>query len=135
MQREVHMCAKELLETLQFRPGDFGEVAIISGQPQRAKMCMEKLENPVKNFSFLGYTFWTGTYKGKKVTVGNGGFYAPDSAFATELVCEGGVETLIRVGSCGAMSKDIQIGDFVIADKILRGDGATQYYVKDDFVP
>ncbi|UCG35225.1 MAG: hypothetical protein JSW17_00035 [Candidatus Omnitrophota bacterium] len=134
MQRDVHMSAKALLDTLQFRPGDFGKIAIISGQPQRAKMCMEQLENPVRNFTFLGYTFWTGTYKGKKVTVGNGGFYAPDSAFATELVCEGGVETLIRIGSCGALSKDIQIGDFIVADNILRGDGATKYYVDDGYM-
>ena len=133
MQRDVHMNAKALLETLQFRPGDFGKVAIISGQPQRAKMCVDQLENPVKNFTFLGYSFWTGTYKGKKITVGNGGFYAPDSAFVTELVCEGGVDTLIRVGSCGALSKDIGIGDFVIGDKVLRGDGATRYYVDDNY--
>jgi len=134
MQRDVHMNAKALLETLQFRPGDFGKIAVISGQPQRAKMSVEQLENPVKNFTFLGYTFWTGTYNGKKITVGNGGFYAPDSAFVTELICEGGIDTLIRIGSCGALSKDIQIGDFVIGDKILRGDGATRYYVDDNYV-
>ena len=135
MQRDVHMAAKDLLDTLQFRPGDFGEIAVISGQQQRAKMCLDLLENPVKNFTFLGYTFWTGTYKGQKITVGNGGFYAPDSAFATELICEGGVKKLIRIGSCGALSKDIEIGDFVVGDKILRGDGATRYYVDDDYEP
>ena len=86
MQRDIHMKPKDLLDSLQFRPGDFADIAIISGQPQRAKMCVDQLENPVKNFTFLGYTFWTGTYKGKKVTVGNGGFYAPDSAFATDLL-------------------------------------------------
>ena len=135
MQRDVHMAAKDLLDTLQFRPGDFGEIAVISGQQQRAKMCLDLLENPVKNFTFLGYTFWTGTYKGQKITVGNGGFYAPDSAFATELICEGGIKKLIRIGSCGALSKDIEIGDFVVGDKILRGDGATRYYVGDDYEP
>lgn len=135
MQRDVHMSAKELLATLQFRPGDFGKVAVVSGQPQRAKMSLDLLENAVKNFSFIGYTFWTGYYKGKKVTVGNAGFYAPDSAFATEILCEGGIETFVRVGSCGALSEDIQIGDFVIADGILRGDGTTRYYVDDNYVP
>lgn len=135
MQREVHMAAKDLLQTLQFRPGDFGEIAVVSGQQQRAKMCLDLLENPVKNFTFLGYTFWTGTYKGQKITVGNGGFYAPDSAFATELICEGGIKKLIRIGSCGALNKDIEIGDFVIGDKILRGDGATRYYVEDNYEP
>ncbi|MCM8830644.1 MAG: hypothetical protein NC918_00405 [Candidatus Omnitrophica bacterium] len=134
MQREIHLHPKGLLEFLQFREGDFGEIGIISGQQQRAQRCLQYLENPVKNFTFLGYTFWTGFYKGKKVTVGNGGFYSPDSAFVTELLCVGGIKTLIRIGSCGALRQDIQIGDFVIVDKIIRGDGATRYYVNEDFV-
>jgi len=135
MQRDVHLKPRDLLNSVQYRDGDFSDIAIISGQPHRAKMCMEELENPVKNFTFLGYTFWTGKFKGKRITVGNGGFYAPDSAFVTELVCEGGVKTLIRIGSCGALKEEIQIGDFVVADKVLRGDGATRYYVEDDFMP
>jgi uridine phosphorylase len=134
MQRDVHLHAKGLLESLQFRQGDFGEIGIISGQHQRAQRCLQYLENPVKNFTFLGYTFWTGLYKGKKVTVGNGGFYAPDSAFVTEILCAGGIKTLIRLGSCGGMKQEMTVGDFVVVDKVIRGDGATRYYVDDNFV-
>ena len=96
---------------------------------------MEQLENPVKNFAFLGHTFWTGTYKGKRVTVGNGGFYAPDTAFAIEIICAAGVEKLIRIGSCGALDEKMEIGDFFVADKVIRGDGVTRYYVEDDYEP
>jgi len=135
MQREVHLKAADLLNSLQFKKGDFGKIAIVSGQPQRAKMVLENLEKPVKNFTFLGYAFWTGFYKDKKITVGNGGFYAPDSAFITEMLCEAGCEILIRIGSCGALKEKIGIGDFVVADNVLRGDGATRYYVNDDFSP
>lgn len=134
MQRDVHLHAEGLLGSLQFRKGDFGEIGIISGQMQRAQRCLQYLENPVKNFTFLGYTFWTGTYKGKKITVGNGGFYAPDSAFVTEILCVGGIQQLIRLGSCGGLKQEMTTGDFVVVDKIIRGDGATKYYVKDDFV-
>ncbi len=135
MQRDVHLKPKDLLEHLQFKEGDFGKIALVSGQPQRAKLCLDMLERPTKNFTFLGYTFWTGFYKGRKITVGNGGFYSPDSAFVTELLCNAGIDILVRLGSCGALRGDIGIGDFIIADKILRGDGATRYYVKDDFSP
>ncbi len=134
MQRDIHLSPKELLGSLQFREGDFGEVALISGQQHRAKMCLDKLENCVKNFTFLGYTFWTGFYKGKKVTVGNGGFYAPDSAFVTEFLCVGGINTLIRLGSCGALREDINVGDYILATDIIRGDGATKYYVDDNYI-
>jgi len=134
MQRDIHLSPKDLLSSLQFRDGDFGEIALISGQQHRAKMCLEKLENCVKNFTFLGYTFWTGLYKGKKVTVGNGGFYAPDSAFVTEFLCVGGINTLIRLGSCGALREDMNVGDYVLATDIIRGDGATKYYVDDNYI-
>ena len=134
MQRDIHLSPKDLLSSLQFKDGDFGKIALISGQQHRAKMCLEKLENCVKNFTFLGYTFWTGFYKGKKITVGNGGFYAPDSAFVTEFLCAGGVNTLIRLGSCGALREDINIGDYILATDIIRGDGATKYYVDDNYV-
>lgn len=135
MQRDVHLKPSDLLYSLQFKDGDFAKIAILSGQVQRARMCLQHLDQAVKNFTFLGYTFWSGYYNGRKVTVGNAGFYAPDSAFITELLCVAGVETLIRLGSCGALRKDIKIGDFVIVDKILRGDGASRYYVDDNFEP
>ena len=135
MERDVHMNAKELLYSLQFKEGDFGDIVLVSGQQHRAQMCLQKLENHVKNFTFLGYTFWTGYYGGKKITVGNGGFYAPDSAFVTEMLCAGGINTFIRLGSCGALTKDINVGDYVLATSVLRGDGATRYYVEDNFVP
>ncbi|MFH1519784.1 MAG: hypothetical protein ABIE75_04340 [Candidatus Omnitrophota bacterium] len=134
MQRELHLSPKELLYSLQFKDGDFGEIALVSGQQHRAKMCLERLENSVKNFTFLGYTFWTGFYKGRKVTVGNGGFYAPDSAFVTEFLCVGGINTLVRLGSCGALREDINVGDYILATDIIRGDGATKYYVDDNYV-
>ncbi len=135
MERDVHITPKELLYSLQFKEGDFGEVVLMSGQQHRAKMCLEKLENHVKNFTFLGYTFWTGFHKGKKVTVGNGGFYSPDSAFVTEMLCVGGIQTFIRLGSCGALKKDINVGDYILATGSVRGDGASRYYVEDDYVP
>ncbi len=135
MQRDIHMKPQDLLDSLQFRQGDFGEIALVSGQKQRAQLCLKYLENPVKNFTFLGYTFWTGSYKGRKITVGNGGFYAPDSAFVTELLAVGGINTFIRLGSCGALKEEVKIGDYIIANKAIRGDGATGYYVGDDFEP
>ncbi|MCD6319409.1 MAG: hypothetical protein J7M03_01880 [Candidatus Desulfofervidaceae bacterium] len=136
MEREIHISPQDLLQAMQFRPGDFANIAIVSGQPQRVNMALEKLKNPVKNFSAFGYTFWTGEYKGKRVTVGNGGMYAPDAALITELLCVGGVDYLIRLGSCGALKSEIKLGELVLAESALRGDGVTKYYVNNDgFIP
>jgi DeoD family purine-nucleoside phosphorylase len=135
MERDIHLTPRALLESVQYKEGDFGEVALVSGQMQRVTMILESLENPVENFSTFGYTFWTGTFQGKRVTTGNSGLYAPDSALVTELLCEAGVQYFVRVGSCGALSQEIEIGDLIIADTALRGDGATGYYVDDAFLP
>lgn len=125
----------DLLMAMQCKPGDLAGIALVSGQPQRVTMALEKLENPTRNFSTFGYTLWTGDYKGKRVTVGNGGFYAPDSALMTDLLCAAGVGYFVRLGSCGGMREDIQIGDYVLAESALRGDGVTTYYVDDGFTP
>lgn len=135
MQRAAHISAKGLLQQMQVKTQDFAKTVLVSGQLQRAKKCLEYLDKPVKNFSVFGYTFWTGAYKGYKVTVGNGGLYSPDTALVTELLCAAGIEFLIRLGSCGALKDNMQIGDIVIADFALRGDGVTNYYVSDDFIP
>lgn len=135
MKRPVHISPQDLLRDMQFKPGDFAKLALVSGQRQRAKMCLERLQNPVKNFSAMGYTLWTGKYQGHRITVGNAGLYAPDTALVTELLCAGGINLLIRLGSCGALRDDIRIGDIVIVDRALRGDGVTSYYVDQKFVP
>ena len=135
MERPIHISPQDLLQAIQFKPGDFAGVALISGQPQRAKASLKYLENPVKNFSTMGYTFWTGEYRSQRVTVGNAGLYAPDTALVTELLCAGGIDTLVRIGSCGALREEMHIGDIVIVEYTLRGDGVSRYYAAEDFIP
>lgn len=96
-------------------------------------MLLAALKNTRKNFSFLDYEMHTGTHDGRQVTVGNGGRYAPDTAITTEILCAAGVESLIRIGSCGSLQEDIRIGDLVIVTGALRGEGTTSYYVPKNF--
>ena len=133
MQKEIHLTGKDLLHMVQVRPGDFGKFAIIAGTPERRDAICKKLEKVIKNFSFMEYSFFTGYLGDIKVTVGNGGRFSADSAITSEVICNGGVEYVIRAGSCGAMDEKINVGDVFIIDDILRGDGVTPYYVKDDF--
>ncbi len=75
----------------------------------------------------------TGALGARSVTVGNGGRYSADTAITTELLCAGGVETLVRVGSCGSLRETVRLGDIVIADGAVRGDGASPRYVPENF--
>jgi len=96
--------------------GDFAETVLLPGDPLRAKYIADtflenvKQVNDVRNM--LGFT---GIYKGKKVSVMGSGMGIPScSIYAKELITEFGVKNIIRVGTCGAVSKDVKVLDVII---------------------
>jgi len=133
MQKEVHLTGKDLTEMVQLRPQDVGKYAIVPGPKDRLDVLIKKIESPVRNFSFMEYTMYTGTYSGIKVTAINGGRFSTDTSITTEVMCNAQISNIIRIGTCGAMDEKIKVGDLVVADKIIRGDGVTPYYVDKDF--
>ena len=133
MQKEVHMTGKDLVAMVQLRPQDVGQYAIVPGPKDRLEVLMKKIENPVKNFSFMEYTMYTGMYQGIKITGINGGRFSTDTSITTEVICNAGIKNIIRIGTCGALDENIKVGDIVIVDKVIRGDGVTPYYVDSKF--
>jgi uridine phosphorylase len=131
--REAHFTPQRMLAMLGLKADSFGSHALIPGPKERSETMIKLLEQPQKNFTFLDYEMFTGSLDGKRTTVGNGGRYAPDTAITTEILCGGGAENLIRVGSCGSLQENVQIGDLVIVTGALRGDGASRYYVPENF--
>lgn len=96
--------------------GAFAETVLMPGDPLRAKHIADTFlqdavcVNTVRNM--FGYT---GTYKGKKVSVLGSGMGVPSmSIYATELVKFYGVKNIIRIGSCGALPLDVKVRDVVI---------------------
>lgn len=98
-------------------PGDIAETVLMPGDPYRAKWAAEtflddaKLVNEVRGM--LGFT---GTWRGNRVTIQGSGMGMPSlSIYANELISEYGVQTLIRIGSCGGMQPHVGIRDVIIA--------------------
>lgn len=96
--------------------GDFAETVLMLGDPLRAKFIAETfLDNfhEVTNVrNMLGYT---GEYQGKRISVMGHGMGIPScSIYATELITQYGVKNIIRVGSCGAISQNVNLRDIVI---------------------
>ncbi len=135
MRREAHLTGQDLMQMVQLRAEDIGKYAIVPGPKERLDAIVKKLKNPVKNFSFMEYNMYTGDYDGIKVTAINGGRFAADTSITTEILCNAKAKCLIRLGSCGALREDIKVGDFIVADTAIKGDGVTQYYVDKNFVP
>lgn len=118
---------------LGLKHDSLGPHALIPGPKERSELLLKLLDKPQKNFTFLDYEMHTGDLEGKRVTVGNGGRFAPDTAITTEILCAAGAQTLIRVGSCGSLQEKVKIGDLVIVTGALRGDGTSRYYVAENF--
>ena len=133
MQKAIHLTGKDLTQMVQLRPEDVGKYAIVPGPKDRLDVLMKKIENPVRNFSFMEYTMYTGTYEGIKITGINGGRFSTDTSITTEVICNAGIENIIRIGTCGALDENIKVGDLVVVDKVIRGDGVTPYYVDKNF--
>jgi purine-nucleoside phosphorylase len=99
------------------KKGDVAETILLPGDPLRAQFIAETFLEEVHCYTtirnVLGYT---GTYRGKPVSVQGTGMGIPSIAiYARELITEYGVKNLIRVGSCGSIQKHIGINAIILA--------------------
>jgi purine-nucleoside phosphorylase len=99
------------------QPGEIAERVLMPGDPLRAKWIAETFLEDAKCYSTVRGMFgFTGTYRGQRVSVQGSGMGMPSaSIYAHELLTEYGVKTLIRVGSCGALSESLALRDVVAA--------------------
>ena len=104
----VHINAKK---------GDIADTILLPGDPLRAKYIAETFLEDVVQYNDVRNMFgYTGTYKGKRISVQGTGMGVPSfSIYAHELMAEYDVQKLIRVGTCGAIQKDVKVRDVIIA--------------------
>ena len=97
--------------------GDVAETILLPGDPLRAKYIAETfLEDVVQYNNVRGMLGFTGTYKGKKISVQGTGMGVPSiGIYSHELITEFGVKNLIRIGTAGSYQEDVKIRDVVIA--------------------
>jgi purine-nucleoside phosphorylase len=97
--------------------GDIAPHVLMPGDPLRARWIAETfLEDPRCYNELRGMYGYTGSYRGRRVSVQGSGMGLPSlSIYVTELFTEYDVQTVVRVGSCGALSPDLELRDLVIA--------------------
>ena len=118
--------------------GDFAKTVLMPGDPLRAKFIAENyLENAKLVNSVRGINGYTGYYKGKRVSVMASGMGQPSMGiYSYELFKFYGVESIIRIGSCGGFHKDLHVRDLVIAmGACTNGNYAMQYNLPGTFCP
>jgi len=104
----IHIAAK---------PNEIAPFVLLPGDPLRAKFIAENiLDTAVCYNEVRGMFGYTGTYKGKPVSVQGTGMGIPSiSIYAHELICDYDVQTLVRIGTCGSFPEDLHPRDVVLA--------------------
>ena len=118
--------------------GQIAKTVLLPGDPLRAKFIAETyLENPVCFNHVRNMLGFTGTYKGKEVSVMGGGMGIPSiGIYSYELYEMYGVENIIRIGSAGGYADDLKLGDLVIGmGASTNSNFAHQYNLPGTFAP
>ncbi len=118
--------------------GDIAETILLPGDPLRAKFIAETfLDNPVMYNTVRGMYGYTGYYKGKKISVQGSGMGIPSiGIYSYELINFYGVKNLIRVGSAGAINKNLKVHDIVIGmGACTDSNYANQFNLPGIFAP
>jgi len=118
---------------IRAEPGDYGEVCLLPGDPLRAKYIAETyFDNVVQRNGERGMLGYSGEYEGRPVAVQATGMGCPSAAIVMEELIQLGVKRFLRVGTCGGLQHDLQLGDMVIAVSAVAADGTARHYVNDE---
>ena len=123
-----HITAKE---------GDFARTVLMPGDPLRSKFIAETyLENPVLVNNTRGVHGYTGTYKGKRVSVMASGMGIPSiGIYSYELFNFYGVENIIRVGTAGGISDSVKLCDVVLGMSAYTDSGYGRQFFPGNLAP
>ncbi|MFT3681062.1 MAG: purine-nucleoside phosphorylase [Ferruginibacter sp.] len=116
----VHISAK---------PGEIAKIVLLPGDPLRAKYVSEKFLQNARLVSQTRNAFYfTGTYKGKEITVGASGMGCPSiGIYSYELYTEYKVDCIMRIGTCGAYTTDLKLFDLINVDNAASESTFAKY--------
>jgi len=102
--------------------------AIIPGAPERAALIASHMENPVKLASHRGLDSWLGQLGEHKILVTNTGMGGPTTEIVMQELIQLGIDTFLRIGTTGAIKKEIAAGSLIISEASIRLDGTSDHY-------
>src|SRR2546423_12502386 len=111
-------------------PGDYAEACLLPGDPLRAKYIAETyFDNAVQRNAERGMLGYTGEFEGAAVSVQATGMGCPSAAIVMEELVQLGVKRFLRVGTCGGLQHDLQLGDLIVAVSAVPPHGTARHYL------
>ena len=124
---------------IKAKKGEIASTVLQPGDPLRAKYIAENfLENPQLVSDTRNIYFYTGTYKGKEISVGASGMGCPSiGIYSYELFTEFEVDTIIRIGTCGAYTTDLEVFDLLNVDAAASESTYARYAweITEELIP
>lgn len=123
---------------IQPKGAPIAETILLPGDPLRAKFIAETwLDDPVCFNQVRGMLGFTGTYKGRELSVMGTGMGMPSMGlYSYELIHTFNVKELIRIGSCGTLSENVNLFDVVLAQGASTDSNyLRQYNLPGTFAP
>ncbi|MBC8945483.1 MULTISPECIES: uridine phosphorylase [Xenorhabdus] len=108
-------------------------LAIVPGDPNRVEKIARLMNNPVHLASHREFTTWRAEIDGKPVVVCSTGIGGPSTSIVVEELAQLGVHTFLRIGTTGAIQKNINIGDVLVTTAAVRLDGASLHFAPMEF--
>jgi 5'-methylthioadenosine phosphorylase/purine-nucleoside phosphorylase len=116
--------------------GDYAKACLLPGDPLRAKYVAETfLEDAVQRNTERGLLGYTGTFAGRPVSVQATGMGCPSAAIVIEELAQLGVERMLRIGTCGGLQPDMQLGDLIVAVSAVAADSTAAHLVGEPHAP
>jgi uridine phosphorylase len=114
-------------------PDDVADAVLLPGDPDRVEKVTALWDEAEEVARHREYRTATGRYDGAPLSVTSTGIGSPSTAIAVEELARVGVETFVRVGSCGAIQPEMAVGDLVITSAAVRQEGTSEEYVREDY--
>ncbi len=108
--------------------------AFLPGDPDRVKFIAQNFDSNSKEIAYKReYRSYLGKMKGKSVLVTSTGIGGPSTSIAVEELAQLGVKIFIRIGTTGAIQKNIKLADVIIVTGSVRLDGASTHYAPVEY--
>ncbi|WP_440764334.1 nucleoside phosphorylase [Natronorubrum sp. DTA7] len=118
---------------LEVGSDDVAETVLLPGNPERLEKIVDFWDDHEVTAHHREYRTATGTTEGTPISVTSTGIGSPSAAIAVEELARVGCDTFIRVGSCGAIQPEMDVGDLVITTGAVRQEGTSDEYVREDY--
>ena len=121
--------AAEMQYHVHLKRGDVGRYVLLPGDPGRVPLIASFFDNAKEVAFNREYRTFTGTVDDIKVSCCSTGIGCPSTAIAVEELIKCGADTFIRIGTCGALQREVKLGDLCITTGAVREEGTSRQYV------